>query len=132
MFDDGAGLLFPYPLSKRITAELQKELGVGPGVNFMTSKQARVNEWDKCSKGDVVLLNDGTVGEVVLHAAFQQNAEWTCFTSLRTWERAGQDHRCLTWRASRSPLLRLLGDIKCALIWAKTGVTMRTLKRLHR
>ena len=132
MFDDGAALLSPFPLSKRFTATLQKDLGVGPGVTFMTSSQARMNEWDKCSKGDVVLLHNGTVGEVVLHAAFQQDAEWTCFTSLRTWERAGEDNRCWTWRASRSPLLCLLSDIKCALIWAETGATRRTLKPLHR
>ena len=130
VFDDGIGLISPYPASKNLNATLQRELNVGPDVVFMTSKQARMNEWDKCSKGDVVLLHDGRVGEVVLHAAFVSDDAWTCFTSLRTWEAVSTERRYKTWRASRTPLLCLLSDVKCALTWAHAGANMRTLRPL--
>ena len=131
VFDDGAALLSPHRAGRRMNSMLQHQFGFGLDVMFMASKHARMNEWDRCSVNDVVQLHDESVGEVVLHAAYQQGDAWVCFTALRTLTLVKREGRCKTWLPTKAPMIRLLSDIKCALTWAKVGPNVRTLRPLH-
>ena len=130
-FDDGAALLAPHIASKKLNRVLQHEFNVEPNVVFMTSTAARINEWDKCSLGDVVSLHDGRVGRVALHGAYQHNGEWVCFSSLWMWEHVAEHGRYMTWRPSNTPLICLISEIKCAVVWAEANDMRRTLKPLY-
>ena len=131
--DCDVGLLKPHKVGKRLSGELAAAFAV-PGP-FTTSRDAHCSRLDRCSKADVVLLEqDGqrAVGQVVGHFSFTSAAEVLFVTCIAVWDIVSQTERAI--KCKRSSVHRFVHtrDIICSLAWAGKGDVVTVLLPLHR
>ena len=126
--------LGPHPPSKKLCALLQQVLEVGAGATFATSRRVRLDQWEKCTVGDLVLqLCDGamTVGVVEWHASCDVAEEVYIISSLRVWDFVSGSDRSWKYRRTLRTHVCRTEEIKCTLIYAAAGETATVLKPAH-
>ena len=134
----GAGVSLPdaHPCSKRLMAMLQKEISVSAGQDpiYATAQTARINDWERCSKGDVVLVKmpDGghDAAEVALHVSVQVGQQPTLFlTMVHLWEKLSTGPRSSKWkRCSDASGFCFTKDLQCSVVWGASGKIATVLK----
>ena len=89
-----------------------------------------MNKWEKCSKGDVVLLDNGTlsfVGEVQWHIALEGDAALHTMSLVSKWEQLEKGARFTKWKRSHQLVLCKTCEIAAALIWAESDGVVTVL-----
>jgi hypothetical protein len=132
--ETSVALLDPHPPSKKLVALLQQVLEVGAGATFATSRRVRLDQWEKCTVGDLVLqICDGcmTVGVVEWHASCDVAGEVYIISSLRVWEFISGSDRSWKYRRTLESHLCTTEEIKCTLIYAGAGEIATVLKPAH-
>lgn len=129
-----AGLEDPKAPSKRLEQRLAETFDT-PGAVFHTSRVAHVNAWERCSVGDVVMLQHGVpplVGEIVFFASVQAPGNEVCIVAgLSLWEFVRGGARSSKWRKGGADHLCLLDEILSAVVWA-AGDPIATVLTPHR
>lgn len=119
-FGTGPCLIEPHRPSQTLLDTLQREFG-NAQCRFETSRQARINEWERCSVGDVVLarteLANDIVGEVMFHASVRLDNDIEYISLLKRWELLQGATRSAKYRRSDAPLLIMTAEIVSALTW---------------
>ena len=130
------GLLNAHPCSKRLLEMLRKEWPATDGHEtlFATGQTARINAWERCSKGDVVLVKmpDGgfNVAEVALHVSVQVDEQPRVFLTLvNWWKKSASGSRSSKWkRDENSSSFVCTDELQCSLIWGASGTIATVLK----
>ena len=138
-FGHKVGLVNPGPATKRMAGMLADVFGPYPLYRFQVSRIAKVNTWEKCCRGDVVLLRDSNeaaaswVGEVVCHTSVVLEHETACVTFVTPWIFEATSGRSSKWRRAEETHACMTEDIVCALIWAGGSGEgrMTTLQPVH-
>ena len=114
--------------SKKMLSMLQREIPArGCDVVYTTAQTARINAWERCSKGDVVILKmlDGAhdVAQVALHVSVQVDQQPPlCLTLVHLWEKVSVNARSSKWkRCEDASGFVFTEDLQCSLIWAASG-----------
>ena len=113
------------PHSRRLVPLLQEDLGVGAVAVFATAKTARINAWERCSKGDVVLFTDiaghDHVGNVELHVSVRDGGGQAFVSVVQMWSHISNGPRSSKWRRrSDAGEYIMTEDIKCCVVWGGT------------
>jgi len=121
------------PPSPSLLAMLQVALGVG---DYMTSKSARINQWERVAKGDVVLLEvngERVVGRIALLVdVAEADGSRTAFCQLECIEFVvGAGNFGAKFRRSPRLSIQLLRDIRYAMVWSGTGNSLTALYPSH-
>ena len=127
-----AGLVDEHPVKPKLGASLQAAFGAE--LQFNTANVARINEWERCCVGDVVLADNedaALVGEVVMHLSYTLHGEYVAFSCIRKWQPTATLLRSAKWLRTQRLEFVLVRDIRCALIWAASGDQATTLQALH-
>ena len=130
-FSVDASLVDAGPLRNAFAVMLQQQLG--PFESAETAKCARVNAWEKCHVGDVVMFRSTAaagsimVGEIQWHVSFQQGGLQYVVSCIRTWDLIKDLPASCKWHRSDGYVLCHTCDIVCSLIWSGEDV-MTTLK----
>lgn len=127
-FGAAALLLEPKLAKGNLQSLLESSFGA-PGMPWETSRSARVNAWERCSVGDLVLCTGAPVGLelgfVSFFAAAQEDAE--PIAGLRLLRREGGTDRAWKCRRTAEQRLTMADQICAALIWAGTGPVITAL-----
>ncbi len=98
------------PCKKHLQALLQQEFNVPDGcvdVVVATGREARFNQWEKCSRGDLCMVKSGdgvVIGRCGFHASVSCDGHVDMVSSFAAWHIESQSDRA--WK--RSPTDRHL------------------------
>ena len=125
-FQGAACLVNPCTPKANARQKLIDELGIiAHDVAVTTSSTARINEWEICSKGDVVLVApqaaEQFVGQIQCFVALQHEGVDAVFAGIRRWARLAAGARCSKWRRSDNLVIVAVDEISGSLIWAEAG-----------
>lgn len=131
LFQTQAALVNPHPARQRALSFLQAEFEA-PGREFETSRVARINKYECCHVGDIVMVqigDDRFIGEIAMHAALELDGDKHTFSSLWRWQFSSQGERSTKWIRTRlNPCMCMTDEILCACIWAGDGDIATVLK----
>ena len=136
-FGTDVGLRNAHRCSNKLLAKLQQELpyarGVGREVVYETSQTARINAWERCSRGDIVMLKtpDGAYGvaEVTVHVAVQAEHQVPLYLSMvRKWKKTSSGSRSSKWERTNDACFVCTEDLQCSVIWAASGSIATVLR----
>ena len=139
-FGTAVGLRDAHRCSKKLKATLQQTLPFARDaereVVYETSQIARINAWEKCSPGDIVMLKmpDGAFGvaEVAVHVAVQAEQQTTWYLSMvRMWKQKSSGARSSKWQRSDDACWVCTEDLQCSVIWAASGSIATVLRPWH-
>lgn len=121
-----------YTPSPALKATLVAALGEG---TFRTSRSARINEWERVGKGDVVVLNVRgvhVVGKIALLADVAEPDGRTTFCQLECFDFVSPagTHGAKYKRTGRQRM-QFVRDIVCAVVWSGTGNIVTVLYPGH-
>ena len=97
---------------------------IHPGIELMTARTARINQWETCSKKDVVLIKTGDdefVAQIKCYVSVHDRiaAQVHTLAGVECWRRVAAGNRCSKWQRSVDNLkLVVVDEIACSLIWA--------------
>ena len=133
-FRTDAGLQKPKKVSKAMSAELVKMFG--DGVSFQTAHVSRCNEWERISKGDVVIARVGEhsiAAEVVQHISASCSGCTSFLTLLHPLPFKSELNRmCSKHVRDTNGQWVYTSQIDCAAVWAPTGASScRILRPVH-
>ena len=118
-FSHTAQLHSPHQPNRGLLQKLQAMIG---HVDIKCSATARINEYESCSKGDVVMLNLPTgiiVGRIQLHVSVHNSAFDGTFSCITCWSLVSTHERFSMWQANtETHHLVWTHDILYACIWS--------------
>ena len=132
-FSAEPGLQKPHGVPKCMRAQLEREFGV---ADFQTAHVARVNEWERVSKGDVVIaaLGNGehVAGTAVHHVSVACFGATSVLTMLDVFEFTSRPHaRCSSHVRGGAGMWVFTSQIECACIWSESAGSVRILRTVH-
>jgi len=133
----GVHLVEPHRPGKKLYRVLHKLFAdtiAGVEPIFHTANVVRLNPYERCSKGDVVLFStDGNmeVGRVEVNASITFGATCTTFSVITPWVVLSDSRRCWKCKASADSVLVESADIVCTLIWGGSPDMASVLKPTH-
>ena len=125
VFSDAAHLLDCREASDAAAAAVRRHLGANAGTAIRVASVARPNEFERVSKGDVVLLGHSyfspMVARILMLASIGHGPGAEPLAILEKWEIL-PGPRGLAWkcRATSEMFARPLCEIRTALIWSGT------------
>ena len=130
-FTTNAALINPHAPGKQFLAALQAGFEA-PGFGFSTSRKARLNAWEQCSVGDVVVMRFAettAVGRVDFHVCVEvSESEVLTLSSVQLWDIVTEDPRAWKCRRTDARHLCVTSDIVCAAIWSDTAGIATVIK----
>ena len=121
-----------YTPSAALTATLVGALGEG---TFRSSLSARINEWERVGKGDVVVLNVNglhVVGQIALLADVEEPDGRTTFCQLECFDFVSPaGTHGAKYRRNGQHRMQFVRDIVCAVVWSGTGSVVTVLYPAH-
>ena len=132
-FSAEPGLQKPHDVPKAMRAQLEREFGV---ADFQTAHVARVNEWERVSKGDVVIaaLGNGehVAGTAVHHVSVACFGATSVLTMLDVLEFKSRPHvRCSSHVRCGAGMWIFTSQIECARTWSESAGSVRILRTVH-
>lgn len=132
-FSAEPGLQKPHGVPKAMRAQLEREFGV---ADFQTAHVARVNEWERVSKGDVVIaaLGNGehVAGTAVHHVSVACFGATSVLTMLDVLEFTSRPHaRCSSHVRGGAGMWVFTSQIECACTWSESAGSVRILRTVH-
>ena len=120
-FQSNSCLQNPHKPSQTMLSVLQSVFG--SDADIQCSATARINQYEQCTRGDVVMLCEGPagfgVGQVQLHASCYSSTTKGVFSLVSVWRLTENDGRRSVWTVQDEPLhLVHTSDILCACIWS--------------
>ena len=92
---------------------------------IFTAKLAKVNEWEKISVGDVVMMRSGEIGEVLFLAYLCINELDAVVCHVKLWQQRSVGVRASKYNRTGRCKLYDAEDVLCSLVWA--GQTILTV-----
>ena len=132
-FSTEPGLQKSRDVPKALRAQLQHMFGA---ADFQTAPVARVNEWERVSKGDVVIaaLGNGAhvAGTAVVHISVTCFGVTSILTMLDVLEFKSRPHaRCSSHVRRGVGMWIFTSQIECACIWSESMGSVRILRTVH-
>ena len=132
-FSAAAGLEHCSTPSRRLLSVIQTALGPFTKEQLSVGRTARVNEFEKVSVGDVVLIGVGSppiIGEIVMHVAISDSGATELVSIIKKFKIESEGDRFWKCVDPGETAIVSTGDIDTAAIWAGVGV-ITVLKPLH-
>jgi hypothetical protein len=125
------------PCKKHLQALLQQEFNVPAGcvdVVFATGREARFNQWEKCSRGDLCMVKRGdgmVIGRCGFHASVCCDGHLDTVSSFSAWEIVSQSDRAWKCSPTEQHFMVMTQEILCTLTWAGAAGLCTVLKPTH-
>ncbi len=125
------------PCKKHLQALLQQEFNVPDGcvdVVFATGREARFNQWEKCSRGDLCMVKSGdgvVIGRCGFHASVSCDGHVDMVSSFAAWHIESQSDRAWKCSPTERQLMVLTQEVMCTLTWAGSDGLCTVLKPTH-
>ena len=132
-FSAAAGLVHCSAPSRRLLSVIQAAVGPFPKEQLRVGRTARVNEFEKVSVGDVVLIGVGSppiIGEIVMHVAVSDSGATELVSIIKRFKIQSEGDRFWKCVDPGETAIVSTGDIDTAAIWAGVGV-ITVLKPIH-
>ena len=126
----GACLLNPRVPGAELSRTMRTDFQLGSEAPVLVSREMRCSEFERCMKGDVVLIGSvdapRIIGEVQLHA----EVSGAPMSLIRHWEIVSSARKHWKCRQSDTCSFCCASDITCALVWG--GRDLRTVLKPFR
>ena len=120
-----ACLVDPYTPSNKLLEWLRIELRAGPADEIRVASKARINEWEICSRKDVVRVKGEPdfVGSILMLASISHPGQQSVFAGIKRWTMISTSGTsCSKWRCTDEDLVLVAADeIMYSLLWAESG-----------
>ncbi len=129
-------LIDGYGPSKQFLEKLSTLLFWDPATTTIsTSRTARINEFETCGKGDVVVYSDElgneSVGQIEFHVSAAHGVEEYTYSFVHVWAIESSDTRAWKCRRSENRVLIRTETIAAALVWGGAEGIVTVIKPTH-